>query len=40
MLLEMDKTQLVQLINNPKQLEDTSKEAITVLREHVNTSLQ
>jgi hypothetical protein len=39
MLLEMDKTQLVQLINNPKQLEETSKEAIAVLHEHLTTSL-
>lgn len=39
MLLEMDKSQLVKLINNPKQLEETSEEAIAVLREHLNTSL-
>ncbi|KAG2236502.1 hypothetical protein INT48_000802 [Thamnidium elegans] len=40
MLLEMDKVQLVDLINNPKQLEYTAKEAIDVLLEHTNTSLQ
>lgn len=40
MLLEMDKVQLVDLINNPKQLKSTAEEAIEVLREHTNTSLQ
>lgn len=38
MLLEMNKVQLVDLVNNPKQLEFTAKEAIDVLLEHTNTS--
>lgn len=38
MLLEMDKAQLVQLVNNPKQLEQVANEAIQVLREHLNNT--
>jgi hypothetical protein len=38
MMLEMDKSNLVQLINHPNQLVEKANEAIHVLREH-NTSL-
>lgn len=38
MMLEMDKSNLVQLINQPNQLVEKAKEAVRVLREH-NTSL-
>lgn len=37
MLLELDKAQLVELINNPKELEEASKEAMVALQQH-NTS--
>jgi hypothetical protein len=34
MLLEMDKSLLVHLINNPKELESKATEAVEALREH------
>lgn len=38
MLLELDKAQLVQLINDPKELEEASKEAMVALQQHNSTS--
>ncbi|CAO3624780.1 unnamed protein product [Mucor hiemalis] len=38
MLLELDKAHLVQLVNNPKELEEASKEAMVALQEHSSTS--
>lgn len=39
MLLELDKPQIIELVNNPKELEKASNEAMIVLRQHSSTSL-